>query len=561
MNAENVQIAELLRQYARALEIEGAGRFKVKAYRRAADAVESLPEEVATLISRGEDLTRVPTIGKAISAKIAAIVKNGTLPQLKESIAKLTPEMVELTSRPNLDPKKVASIYKKLGIKSLAELQIKLESGELRNLVGARLAYHVQHGLDERPRTLLWAAEGLAANVEQFLNTIPGVAAVVRVGSLRRKAETVGDLNFLIAGGRALAIFKRFAAYGAVQSFEPAGKLRMRFRLSGGRAVTLAWTNQAHVGLGILLETGSAEHLKALKTHADRINRQLTVSSLRSHAATEQQVYATLELDYIEPELREGRGEVDAAASKELPRLIELRDLRGDLHMHTVASDGANTLEQMATAAHAKGYEYIAITDHSQSLKLTNGLSEKRLFAHLKAIDKLNNKLDGIVILKSAEVDILEDGRLDYSDEALKELDFTICSIHSKFGLGRREQTQRILRAMDNRYFNILGHATGRLLLKREGYELDLEKVIRHAVACGCYFEINSSPDRLDLSDEHAKMAKEAGIKIAINTDAHSTRELEFMAAGVNQARRGWLTKADVLNSLRLAELKSQLRR
>jgi DNA polymerase (family 10) len=270
----------------------------------------------------------------------------------------------------------------------------------------------------------------------------------------------------------------------------------------------------------------------------------------------EETVYSTLGLSYIPPELREGRGEIEAARSGTLPKLIEISDLRGDLHMHTVASDGGNSLCEMAAAAKDLGYEYIAITDHSQSLKITNGLTEKRLLAHIRAIDKLNSKLSGITILKSAEVDILEDGKLDYSNAVLKELDLTICSIHSRFSLGVTAQTERIMRAMDNRYFNILGHATGRLLLKREGYGIDVEKLIKHAAASGCFFEINSSPNRLDLSDEHARMAKDAGVKIAINTDAHSIRELGFISAGINQARRAWLERKDVLNASSLTKLK-----
>ena len=275
----------------------------------------------------------------------------------------------------------------------------------------------------------------------------------------------------------------------------------------------------------------------------------------------EEPIYAALELEFIEPELREGRGEVAAAAAGKLPTLIRQEDLKDDLHMHTTESDGANSLTEMAEAALAKGYEYIAITDHSQSLKLTNGLSERRLLQQIKRIDAFNARQPKITVLKSAEVDILEDGSLDYSAKVLRQLDFTICSIHSRFGLGKDQQTERILRAMDNRYFTILGHATGRLLLKREGYELDIERLLDHAKATGCYFEINSSPDRLDLSDEHAKMAKNHGIRLAVNTDAHSTSELDFMSSGVNQARRAWLECRDVLNTLPLKALWKALRR
>jgi DNA polymerase (family 10) len=288
---------------------------------------------------------------------------------------------------------------------------------------------------------------------------------------------------------------------------------------------------------------------------------KLTAKDLGASAASEAALYNKLNLTYIEPELREGRGEVAAAAQGMLPALIQLSDLRGDLHMHTTASDGTNTLAEMAAAAQEKGYQYIAITDHSQSLKITNGLSEKRLLQHIKAIDRLNAKLMGLTILKSAEVDILDDGRLDYPKHILKHLDLTICSIHSRFALDKEQQTTRILRAMDNPYFNILGHATGRLLLKREGYQIDIERVIKQAKANSCFFEINSSPDRLDLSAEHARLAKEAGVKIAINTDAHSIKELNFITGGINQGRRGWLAAQDVLNTQPLEKLLKILRR
>jgi DNA polymerase (family 10) len=271
-------------------------------------------------------------------------------------------------------------------------------------------------------------------------------------------------------------------------------------------------------------------------------------------------VYRTLGLQFIEPELREGRGEIEAALKKALPALVEVADLQGDLHMHTTASDGGNSIEEMAAAAQEKGYRYIAITDHSQSLKITNGLTEKRLREHIRAIEKVNARLKDFVILKSAEVDILEDGTLDYSNGMLKQLDFTICSVHSRFALNKEQQTERIMRAMDNPYFKILGHATGRLLLKRQGYDLDMERIMRHAKDRGCFFEINSSPNRLDLSDEHAKLAKQLSIKIAVNTDAHSIHELDFIAAGINQARRGWLEPADVLNTLPIAKLLKVLR-
>lgn len=564
MAASNAAIADYLRRYAAVLSVEGADRFKLKAYRRAAETIEGLSEPVAALVSRGSDLTEFPGVGKAISGILLEIVKTGQLERLNQTTAKLPPEQVELITRPALDPKRVTRIYKKLGIHSLRELRHELETGRIRELFGSRMDYHVRRGFDDRPRHLLWAIDDVALKIEEYLHGLSSVTKVAAVGSLRRRQDTVGDLNFLVAGKSATAVFRQFAAFGAVQFVESCGQQEHAFKLSSGITVRLKWTQADEWGLALVLATGSAAHLTALKAQAKARKMTLATAALRKAGVeilSEKSIYRGLGLAWIDPELREGRGEVQAALHRKMPALITQEDLRGDLHMHTTASDGANSIEEMATAARERGYEYIAITDHSQSLKITNGLTEPRLREHLRAIDKINGKLTGFRILKSAEVDILEEGRLDYSDAMLKQLDFTICSIHSKFALNKQQQTERILRAMDNPYFNILGHATGRLLLQREGYELDIERIIDHAKANGCCFEINSSPNRLDLSDEHAKLAKEAGIKIAVNTDAHSTRELDFIWAGINQARRGWLEASDVLNTYPLAKLLRALRR
>jgi DNA polymerase (family 10) len=561
MPSSNAQVADLLRRYATTLQLEGVDRFKIKAYRRAADTLEATGTDVARLIARGESLESLPGVGKAISAKIEEIVKTGRLPQLDKAISKLSPELLELAARPQLDAKIVQRVYKKLGIKSLAELKERLDSGEIRTEFGSRIEYHIRQGLDERPRMLHWAARDFVRQFEAFQKSLPEVSRVEVTGSHRRRQDTIGDLNFLVAGKSAASVFKRVAEFGGVLSHEKVGRNEMRLKLSSGRSVTLRYTPIKEWGLAHLLSTGSAAHIRELNEQLAKERKTLTAKSLGKSAATEESVYEKLGLSFIEPELREGRGEIQAAASNALPKLIELSNLRGDLHMHTTASDGGNTIEEMAEAAKERGYDYIAITDHSQSLKITNGLTPKRLLAQIKAIDKLNSRLKGITILKSSEVDILEDGKLDYPTAVLRELDLTVCSIHSKFALDKRTQTERLMRAMENPYFNILGHATGRLLLRREGYEIDFEKVIKHALECGCYFEINSNPNRLDLSDEHARMAKEAGVKIAINTDAHSINELNFISAGIAQARRSWLTAADVLNTYSLAQLKCALKR
>jgi DNA polymerase (family 10) len=554
-------IGALLRRYAGVIAIQGANRFKVRAYRRAAETIEAAHDNVAQLLGRGDDLTELPGIGKAIAAVIAEIVQRGELIRLDQGAADLAPGILELAQKPGLDPKKILRVYKKLRIGSLEELRQKLDAGDVRDLLGSRLDFQLRQALDHRPRMLLWAAEKLIPGLKIYLTSVCGAVRVETIGSMRRKKDTIADIGFLVTGKTGSNIFRRFATFGAVQSWESLGKHEALFRLSEGKSVKLVWTPEQSWGLSWLLHTGAVDHVETLKKRAARLKVRLTRPGLGKRAADEASVYRALGLAPIEPELREGRGEIEAAAADKLPRLIEIGDLKGDLHMHTTASDGANSIDEMAQAALDRGYEYIAITDHSQSLKITNGLTEKRLLEQIRAIDQTNARLRGITVLKSAEVDILEDGRLDYSNAALKELDLTICSVHSKFALDSRRQTERIMRAMDNPYFNILGHATGRLLLHREGYLPDIEKLIAHAKARGCFFEINSSPNRLDLSDEHARMAKNIGVKIAVNTDAHSISELRFIAAGINQARRGWLEPKDVLNSYSLAKLKALLDR
>jgi DNA polymerase (family 10) len=564
MISTNANVADLLRRYAAALALQRADRFKIKAYRRAAETIEGLTDDVGELIRSGGDLCTLPGIGDAISQIILEIVKNGKLDRLETTISKLTPELAELAAYPRLDAAKVTRIYKKLGIKSVAELGQRLAAGEIREQLGSRMEFHVRQGLADRPRHLHWSVREFSSKFEAYLRGLPAVSQAVATGSLRRKVETVGDLNFLVSGQSAAAVFRDIGSFGAIKSIEKLTTTERRYDLSSGLAATVRWTPEEHWGLALLQATGSHAHLKELETWLKPKNLSLSPAALRRRKIkmeAEEDLYAGFELQFIDPELREGNGEVASAAANQLPKLVAEADIRGDLHMHTTASDGANSVEEMAHAARERGYEYIAISDHSQSLKITNGLTEKRLLQHIRAIDRLNKKLRGFRILKSAEVDILEDGKLDYSNAVLKHLDFTICSIHSRFNLSREQQTARVLRAMDNPYFTILGHATGRLLLRREGYDIDMERVLKHARDIGCFFEINSSPDRLDLSADHARAALGLGIKIAINTDAHSIRELRFMTAGIQQARRAWLTADDVLNTRHLNQLLKILRR
>lgn len=562
MNVTNATVAQALRRYASIMALQGVDRFRLKAYQRAAETIESLDQNISELVASGDDLMGLPGIGKAISSAIHEIVKTGSLSRMEKALAEVPEETLELSSRPRLDPKRVARIYKKLGIKSLKDLMSNLESGKIREIFGSRMEYHIKQGLDVRPRQLLWKVRDVADKVESFLSAMPTVTKVSSAGSLRRKQESVGDLNFLVSGRNAPAVFEGFSKFGAVQSIEPRTESRTDFCLSSGVTVSLQWTEEANWGVALIEATGSPLHVRELAELAGKEGVSLASGEEpQSKFVDENSVYAALGLQFIPAELREGRGELEAALRRKLPILIEAGDLRGDLHMHTTASDGVDSIEDMAKAARALGYQYISITDHSQSLKIANGLDEKRLRQQNERIDYINQGLERFRILKSAEVDILEDGSLDYSNAALKELDLTICSIHSRFALNKVQQTERVLRAMDSPYFNILGHATGRLLLSREGYELDIERIILHAKQNGCFFEINANPNRLDLSDDNAKLAKDMGVLIAVNTDAHSMEELRFIQAGVNQARRAWLTKKDVLNCYPLSKLLQLMKR
>jgi len=537
---------------AQLLASAGENPFKIKAYRRAATTVQSLPESVHELVQSDADLTAFAGIGKGIAGAIREIVQSGNLRMLDRLKANVSPELAALSEFPRLDPKRVQQIYRKLGISSVSALREKLDAGEIGRLLGPRLEHHVRQALITSHELLLHDVDDIAAAAEDFLRQRGGAKRVEAAGDFRRRVEVIRELNFVIQTDDFAPVVDELQRYGGHSELVRADAERATVRLPIGILLTVELATTARWGLALLLATGAEAHFGALEAAGHDLAK---LARSRQRFPTEESVYAALGLPVIPPELREGLDEVARAEADDLPRLVALTDLRGDLHMHTTASDGAHSIEQMAAAAKERGYRYIGIADHSQSLKIAGGLSEEALWGQIRRIDKINEKLDGIRVLKSAEVDIRIDGTLDYPDELLRELDYTVCSIHSRFGLSREQQTERILRAMDNEHFTILGHATGRLLLRRPGYQIDLERIIAQAQARRCTFEINASPDRLDLSAAHARLAREAGLKIAINTDAHSTRELDFMRCGVDVARRAGLTKKDVLNCLTLPQV------
>jgi len=540
----NAQIADRLAGLGQLLSTQKGNPYKVRAYQRAAARIRSLSESLDELVREDADLTQFPGIGEGIASAIREIVLTGTLSKLDRLRGQAAPEIATLADHPRLDPKRVLRIYKKLRIASIEELRQKLESGEVESALGSRMAQHVRQGLSEAHSMLLYRADDLRNSIEEFLLVKCGAKAVQAVGACRRRVEVIEEIAFVIETEDFPSVVKKVQRYGGRTELLSASAESALYALAAGITLRLRLCSSKAWGTCLIAETGSDAHLKELEAVAGPLRQ------MRHAFKTETAFYRKFGMAYVEPELREGHDEVASAQRGTLPTLVTVKDFRGELHAHTTASDGSHSIEQMAMAARDLGYAYIGITDHSQSLKIANGLPQEELEKQIRFIDALNSRLKSIRVLKSAEVDILADGTLDYPDELLKELDYTVCSIHSRFGFGKQQQTERILRAMDNRYFNILGHATGRLLLKRPGYELDMERIIEYAKQNGCFFEINSSPDRLDLSAENARLAREAGVRVAISTDAHSTREFGLVRYGVDQARRAGLEPDCILNCL-----------
>jgi DNA polymerase (family X) len=567
----NADVAEQFKRMAELLEIEGANPFRVRAYRRAAATIEDLPRSIEAMVSAGEDLSQLPGIGEDLAGKIREICATGHSAALEEVEGRTPASLAELTALPGLGPKRVQLLHERLGICTLTELAKAAREGKLRDLprfgsaLEAKLLKEFGKYPSQQRRFKISTAEDFATSLCDYLHRQHGVGEVVVAGSYRRRKETVGDLDILVTASRGADLIEAFTRYDEVDEVIGAGTTRAAVKLKAGIQVDLRVVPKHSYGAALHYFTGSKAHNIAVRKVAQGKGIKLNEYGIfrngeRVGGATEADVFAAAGLPYIEPELREDRGEIAAAAAGRLPHLVTLAEVRGDLHAHTRESDGKNSPEDMAEAAKALGYEYLAITDHSQSVTVAHGLDVERLSAQLDAIDRLNEKLDGIRLLKSCEVDILADGKLDLSNEMLKRLDFAVCAVHSHFEYDMRRQTDRILRAMENRYFTILAHPTGRLIGERPAYAVDLDKVLSAAKDHGCFLEVNAHPARLDLNDVHCRAAKELGILLSLGTDAHSTHGLWAMRYGVDQARRGWLESRDVLNTRRLEQLLVLLR-
>ncbi|XSG86607.1 MAG: DNA polymerase/3'-5' exonuclease PolX [Methylohalobius sp. ZOD2] len=572
MPIPNAEIADTFDRLADLLEVEGANPFRVRAYRNAARVVRGYAKSMADLIERGEDLTQLPEIGEDLAKKIKTLVDTGKLPLLETVEARTPATLSDLMKIQGLGPKRVKTLYEELRISDLEDLKRAAQNGKIRQIKGfgpkteEMIRERVKRYTGTQHRTLLKDAEQIVEPLVKYLKQSKGIEAVVVAGSYRRRKETVGDLDILVTAKRGTKVMDDFAAYDQVDEVLSKGETRSTVRLHSGISVDLRVVPKVSYGAALHYFTGSKAHNIAVRKRGVERGYKINEYGVfeddkRIAGKTEEAVYEKVGLPYIPPELREDRGEVAAAEKDELPDLIVLENIRGDLHCHTQATDGHNTREKMVQAAVELGYDYLAITDHSQRVTMAHGLNEKRLREQIEAIDRLNEKLDGLIVLKSIECDILEDGSLDLPDAVLKELDFSVCSVHYQFNLSRQKQTERILRAMDNPYFNIFAHPTGRLINEREPYQIDLEKIMAGARERGCFLEVNAQPQRLDLTDDACKMAKEMHLRVVISSDAHSTANLEFMRFGVDQARRGWLEAKDVINTLPLKQLKKLLSR
>ncbi len=563
---KNHEVAAAFREIATLLDIEGKDRFKPQAYRRAARAIEGLGEDVESIAAR-DALTEIPGIGKSIAEKIKAYLETGHIELLDRLRARIPVKVMELEAIPGVGPKTIRLVYKELGVTDLESLERAARSGKLAALhgLGKKTEQAIIEGISlvraGMERVLLSDALATAEPLRDWLASIPGVRQVTLAGSIRRRRETVRDIDIIVDAEEPGQVSAALVARDDIEAVIARGPTKTSVRLTNGMQVDVRFIPSESFGAGTQYFTGSRSHNIRLRDIAKRRGLRLNEYGLfrngeRLAGAEESGVYEALGMPLIPPELREDQGEVEAALKGSLPPLVTTDDIRGDLHSHTDASDGVDSLEAMVAAADARGYEYLCISDHSKSLSIANGLDEERLLQQVDAIREINSSGRWRVrILTGIEVDILPNGELDLSDDVLAQLDVVIASVHSRLKDDRETMTGRICSALQNRHVDVLGHPTGRLLLRRPAYDVDLDAVFETARENNVAMELNALPRRLDLNAGNLRAAVRAGLRIAVNTDAHRTSELDNMRFGVFQARRGWLTCGDVLNTLPLDEL------
>jgi DNA polymerase (family 10) len=578
---ENKRIAIILRQTAQLLEIDGAIIGRYRTYEKAAELIAALPDSIAAMCTQPEKLKELPGIGDRMVEHLQEIVGTGDYSLRKKLLKKYPESILDLLDLQSLGAKRVALLWSHFQVATVADVENLAKGGKLRDLAGfgekseQNILKAVEVFKKSTGRFLVDTAEAAAiAIIEHIKKAGKAVQSVTPAGSLRRGKETVGDLDLLVTLAKGHTTQKKvdelaehILKFPAIDQTLARGENKVSFTLQNCLQVDVRLLEEENFGAALLYFTGSKEHNVALRGRANDLGYTLNEYSLatlktgkRLAGRTEEEIYAKLQLDYIPPELRENSGEIAAAEKHQLPKLIELKDILGDLQMHTTASDGKNSIEEMAVAARKLGHQYIAITDHSKAVTVANGLDEKRMAAHIKQLRAANDKGLGIRVLAGAEVDILKTGALDYSDELLAQLEVVVCSIHSFFNLDPDAMTDRMLAAIENPYTQIIAHPTGRLLLRRDPFEYDMERILDACGKHGVAMECNSFPDRLDLKDVYLRMCKERGVKVVISTDSHNAPALALIRHGVTMARRGWLEKKDVINTLPTEEFLAALR-
>ena len=566
---DNKAIAGILYETADLLEIDGQDSFRIRSYRNAAQAIEALPQQIADLISEPKKVLEIPGIGKGMLANLQEMFKEGRLSVHAELLKKYKPSMLDLLKIQGLGPKTIALIWSAYQVCDVEGVEKLAREGKIRELprMGEKQEQKLLKAIEDYRRIagrfLLDTAETQAEKIIEHLRDYPGVEKITPAGSLRRGRETVGDLDILVTGKACCndkereKLINHIITLPGLMEIIARGENKVSFRLRGGMQVDVRFLAPESFGAAMQYFTGSKAHNVSLRQRALKMGYTLSEYSLARldnektvAGKTEEEIYAKLKLDYIPPELRENLGEIDASEKHALPALISQADLQGDVHMHTIETDGRNTIAEMANAAREFGYKYMAITDHSKNLAFANGLDDKRAVEHIQRIRDANEKIGGIKIFAGIEVDILADGTLDLSDSVLEQMDLVIASVHSHFNQSPAEMTDRLLKAVENPNTSFLGHPTGRMLLRRDAYQFDIDAVLKAAAQRKVAMELNAYPDRLDLCDRHLRLAKQYGVKIVINTDSHHTSHLDKIRYGILQARRAWLTKDDVLNTL-----------
>jgi len=592
---DNKTVARILRETAELLQIDGAIIGRYRSYEKAAELIASMPESIEELAKDEDKLEELPGIGERMAEHIQEILKSGDYSLRKKLLKKYPPTLLEVLTLQGLGPKKVAFLWSHFKAATVADVEKLAREEKLRDVpgFGEKTEQNILKAVETHKRStgrfrIDQAESAAAAIIEHIQKAGAGVASITPAGSLRRGKETVGDLDLLLtlapshtAQKKIDALAEHILKYPRIDQVLAKGENKVSFTIESGMQVDVRLLEEENFGAALLYFTGSREHNVTLRGRANDMGYTLNEYALatlkgerpfdaqgkpsasqgkRVAGRTEEEIYGKLKLDYIPPELRENMGEIAAAEAHKLPKLVERKDVIGDLQMHSVASDGKNTIEEMAEAARKLGHKYIAMTDHSQAVTVANGLDEKRMAEHIKGIQALNEKDLGIRVFAGAEVDILKDGELDYDAEILEQLEVVVCSIHSYFNLSREEMTERYLAAIENPYTQIIGHPTGRVLLRRDELPYDMEKVLDACAKHGVAMECNSYPDRLDLRDVYLRMCKQRGVKVVISTDAHSVTHLPFIRYGVTMARRAWLEKHEVINTLAAEQFLAALR-